>query len=192
MFTGIIEYLGKFDKRTKEGFLFEMPSVLAKQIKEGTSIAINGVCLTVTYKKDAGINVNIMPETLRRTTLGSLEEGQSVNLELPATAQTLLSGHIVQGHTDGAAQLKSMTQNGNSRILKFTTRESLLKYIVPKGSIALDGISLTVIKSERNFFTVGIIPFTWKKTTLHTLKIGDSVNVEADILAKYVEKLIKV
>lgn len=190
MFSGIINYLGIFIKQTDEGFKFKLPVDLAGPIIKGSSIAINGVCLTVKDTVKSYIYVDVMEETIRKTTLGTLQSKDTVNLEMPVTAATLLSGHIVQGHIDGIAKLADIIKLENSHILKFSLPPSLSKYIVPKGSIAVNGIALTVIEAEREFFTVGIIPFTWNNTMLHTLKLGDFVNIEVDILAKYVERLL--
>lgn len=191
MFTGIINHLGTFFKQTQKGFMFEVPSDLAKHITEGLSIAIDGVCLTVTKKDATTIYVDIMPETLKKTTLSNLKSNAVVNLELPATTTTFLAGHIILGHVDGVSQLKTVTERGNSRILKFSLPQNLSRYIAEKGSIAINGISLTVIEVRKDSFTVGVIPYTWKNTVLAHLKIGDFVNIEADILAKYLEKLLK-
>ena len=167
----------------------EVPSDLAKQITTSLSIAIDGVCLTVKKKNNCAIYVDIIPETLKKTALGKLEPKALVNLELPVTTKTFFSGHLVQGHIDGVARLKSVIKEGNSYILKFLIPHTLSKYVVKKGSIAVNGISLTVIEAGKNYFTIGIIPYTWDNTMLHTLNLGDFVNIEVDILAKYLEKL---
>lgn len=191
MFTGIIKYLGVVEK--KEGFFFTFKSspALLKQLHQGVSLAINGVCLTVLKKYQDNFAVEVMPETLNRTMLGSLEKDDYVNLELPATLNTFLSGHITLGHIDGTARLTGIIEKGNSRILKFKIDASLQKYIASKGSIAINGISLTVIESKKSFFTVGVIPYTWDNTMLHQLKTGDPVNIEADIIARYVERMLR-
>lgn len=191
MFTGIVNYVGKFAGQKGGEYIFEIPSDLLKQLNIGSSIAIDGVCLTVRKKEDRKIYVDVMPETLEKTILGKLRPKSLVNLELPVTAKTFLAGHIVQGHTDGISQLKKITKKGNSRVLKFSLPKINTKYIVEKGSIAVNGISLTVIEAGLDYFTVGIIPFTWNETMFNTIRIGDFVNVEVDILAKYLEKLTK-
>lgn len=191
MFTGIITHLGKFVGIKKSVFTFTAKSAFCKKISQGTSIAVNGVCLTALAKPTINsFSVEIMPETAKKTTLGQLRKEDMVNLELPVTPQSLLSGHIVQGHIDGTAKLINTSIKGNSRILKFSISPDLSKYLADKGSVAINGISLTVIKAERNYFTVGIIPYTFKNTMLHTLEIGDLVNIEVDILAKYAERLL--
>lgn len=192
MFTGIITHLGKLNRRKKSVFTFSSDKSFCKKIADGTSVSINGVCLTV-FKKPtpSSFSVEIMPETRNKTSLFQLKTNSLVNLELPLTAQNFLSGHIVQGHIDGVAELINITVKDNSRLLKFTVPAHIFKYTVEKGSIAVNGISLTIIKAKKEYFTVGIIPYTWNNTMLHTIKTGDFVNIETDILAKYVERLIK-
>lgn len=192
MFTGIITNLGKLNKKEGAVFTFSADKSFFKKIKDGTSVSVNGVCLTVLKKPTiSSFSVEIMPETQNKTSLFQLKTNDLVNLELPLTAQNLLSGHIVQGHIDGVAELINITVKDNSRLLKFTVAAYISKYIAEKGSIAVNGISLTVIKAKKEYFTVGIIPYTWNNTILHTIKTGDLVNIETDILAKYVERLIK-
>lgn len=158
----------------------------------GTSIAINGVCLTISSKPTSRtFSVEAIPETLNKTMLGNLKADDLVNLELPLTPMDFISGHIVQGHVDGMAKLTGITERNNSHILKFHINHNLSSNIVEKGPISVNGIALTIIKTGKNFFTVGIIPYTWRSTMLNTIKKNDSVNIEIDILAKYVEKLKK-
>ncbi len=191
MFTGIISHLGKLTKAEDSVFTFSAPKTFCASLKKGTSIAINGACLTVTSKpRSNAFSVEIMPETLKRTMLGKLKVDDLVNMELPVTANTLLSGHIVQGHVDGTGKVEKIKKEGNSRLFTIKIPSLLSKYIVEKGSIALNGISLTVICAQASYFTVGIIPYTWKRTMLSKLQPGDLVNIETDILAKYLEKLI--
>lgn len=192
MFTGIITYLGELTKQDGSVFTFGTNQSFCKKIKKGASVAVNGVCLTVFRKpsKDS-FSVEVMPETMNKTMLKHLKTDDLVNLELPATPQSFLSGHIVQGHIDGVAKLLSIAKHKNSYLLKFSIPEGLSKYIVEKGSIAINGISLTIIGANKNYFTVGIIPYTWNNTMLHKIKTADFVNIEVDILAKYMEKLLK-
>ncbi|OGG20721.1 riboflavin synthase subunit alpha [Candidatus Gottesmanbacteria bacterium RIFCSPHIGHO2_02_FULL_40_13] len=191
MFTGIISHLGKLTKAENPVFTFSAPKTFCASLKKGTSIAVNGTCLTVTSKpRSNAFSVEIIPETLKRTMPGKLKVDDLVNLELPVTANTLLSGHIVQGHVDGTGKVEEIKKEGNSRLFTIKIPSRLSKYIVEKGSIAVNGVSLTVIDIGDNFFTVGIIPHTWDKTMLYTIKSGDYVNIEVDILAKYLEKLI--
>lgn len=192
MFTGIITHLGKLSKKEAAIFTFNTDPVFCKKIDIGTSIAINGACLTVSKKPiHSSFSVEVMPETLTKTMLENIKVGNLVNLELPLTPQTFLSGHIVQGHVDGISKLLDIKIRGSSRILKFSTSPAFSKYIVPKGSIAINGISLTVIEAKKHYFTVGIISYTWNNTMLHTMKIGSFTNIEVDILAKYLERLLK-
>lgn len=192
MFTGIITNLGKLNKKEGAVFTFFTDKAFCKKIKKGISVAVNGACLTV-FKKPSknSFSVEVMPETMNKTMLKHLKTDDLVNLELPATPQSFLSGHIVQGHIDGVAKLLSINKYENSYLLKFAIPNSLSKYTVEKGSIAINGISLTIIGANKNYFTVGIIPYTWNNTMLHKIKTGDFVNIEVDILAKYAEKLLK-
>lgn len=191
MFTGIITHLGKVVDKSENSLIIKADKGLINSLSKGASIAVNGICLTVVNVTEASFRVDFMPETEKKTMIKYLQTNSLVNLELPATVNSLLSGHIVQGHIDGVAKLATITQKGNSTILKFLIPKELPKYIVEKGSIAINGISLTVIEVQKNFFTVGIIPHTWDKTMLCTIKPGDYFNIEVDILAKYIEKLIK-
>jgi len=194
MFTGIISCLGKFKKDKESIYTFSAPKTFCESLKKGTSIAINGVCLTVTSKSHAeSFSVEIMPETSKRTMFSKLKNDDLVNLELPVTVNTLLSGHIVQGHVDGVGTIREIKKVGNSKIFKIEFIEfpkKLGKYVVEKGSITVNGISLTVIEVGKDYFTVGIIPYTWKHTMLHKARIGNLVNIEVDILAKYLEKIL--
>lgn len=192
MFTGIIINLGEVVNKSENKLIIKTDQALIGKLSKGTSIAVDGICLTAVDLIEDSFRVDFMPETEKRTNIRYLKIGSMVNLELPATAKSFLSGHIVQGHIDEVAKLEIIIQEGNSYILKFLIPKNLSKYIVQKGSIAINGISLTIIGIEDNFFTVGIIPHTWVKTMLHTIKLGDYVNIEVDILAKYLEKLIKV
>ena len=187
MFTGIIEQQGKVQKRAKERRHVEAASAFVKELSLGASVAVNGACLTVSEIPAKTVFVaDVMPETLRRTTLGSLKVNSPVNLELPMRADGRFGGHMVQGHVDGTATLARVCETGNSRILSFAARKDILRYVVEKGSIAIDGISLTVIEADAKGFSVGIIPHTLERTTLAHIDDGDTVNVEADITAKYV------
>ncbi len=190
MFTGIITNLGEVVNKSGNKLIIKTDRNLINKLSKGTSIAVNGICLTVVNSLEDSFSIDFMPETEKKTNIKYLQIGSIVNLELPATADSFLSGHIVQGHIDEVAKLETITKEGNSYILKFSIPKNISKYIVEKGSIAVNGISLTVIDIEDKFFTVGIIPHTWDKTMLHTIKSGDYVNIEIDVLAKYVEKLL--
>lgn len=190
MFTGIITHLGKVQQKDNTIFTFSAEHSLISHLEQGTSISVNGVCLTVLAKPTTDeFSVEIMPETQQKTTIQSLQENDIVNLELPATPTSFLSGHIVQGHVDTTAKIIEIKEDGNSHLLTFESKPELTKYIIEKGSITINGISLTVISIHDNQFTVGIIPHTWKHTMLHTIQTDDLVNVEVDVLAKYIEKL---
>ena len=191
MFTGIISHIGKVKSFQNNQLLVKADRSLIKQVKNGDSVAVNGVCLTVIDKRADLFQVEVMPETLKRTALGGLKSGDIVNLELAMKAADRFAGHIVQGHIDGVAAVKSIKQKGNSRLFTFEVPKQLGRYIVEKGSIAVNGISLTVIDASNKTFTVGIIPYTWRHTMLSSTKVGDRVNIEVDILAKYLEKLEK-
>ncbi len=190
MFTGIIEQLGKVVDKQNGKLTISTEKKLLQKLKTGSSISINGICLTVTEFSNTDFSIDFMPETEKKTNIGTLSKRDLVNLELPATPDTLLSGHIVQGHVDGVGKILKITKDGNSSIFTFTGDKKLLKYLVPKGSVAINGISLTVIDIGKNYFTIGIIPHTWMKTMLHKAKIDDLVNIEIDVLAKYIEKLV--
>lgn len=190
MFTGIINDLGKVLEKTDSELIVKADKKFVSHLTKGSSVAINGICLTITDSSTGSFTANYIPETARKTNIGSLKTADLVNLELPATPSTFLSGHIVQGHIDGLANLKKITKDNNSYILKFSILKSLSKYIVQKGSVAVNGISLTVIEAGKDFFTVGIIPTTFEKTNLSNFKIGDCVNIEVDVLAKYIERLL--
>jgi riboflavin synthase len=156
----------------------------------GDSVAVNGVCLTATEVGDDGFDADVMPETLRRTSLGSLAEGDHVNLELPLRASDRLGGHIVQGHVDGLGTVEAVTEEGFARVVRIGAPPELLRYVVEKGSIAVDGVSLTVAEVDENGFSVSLIPETLERTNLGEAVEGRTVNLEVDVLAKYVEKLV--
>ncbi|MFA6376245.1 MAG: riboflavin synthase [Candidatus Paceibacterota bacterium] len=191
MFTGIITNLGKIAEITGAKLVVETDADFVDELGNGASVAVNGICLTVVTQDQKTFTLDFMPETMARTNLKHSQPGDTVNLEMPAMPNSFLAGHIVQGHVDGIAQLQSITDAGNSRILKFSVPETLSKYIVEKGSIAINGVSLTVIEAKKDCFTVGIIPHTWDQTMFHAFKNGDFANIETDVLAKYIEKLIK-
>lgn len=191
MFTGIITNVGKLVRKQSPLFVFQTDKSFCKNLNSGTSISVNGVCLTVVKKTQNSFSVEIMPETVKKTMLETLNVEDLVNLELPATLDTFLSGHIVQGHIDCVGKIVKIVPDGNSRVIQISIPANLSKYVVEKGSIAVNGISFTVIKANRNYFSVGIIPFTWKNTMLNSIKIGNKVNVETDILAKYIAKFFK-
>lgn len=159
-------------------------------LRIGNSIAVNGVCLTVTAFDDCSFCADVMPETLRSSTLGALKCNDSVNLERALLVGDLLNGHIVTGHIDGTGVITSMREEGNAVVVSVRAAAELLKYVVMKGSVALDGTSLTVCKLHGNEFSVSLIPETRRRTVLGMKKVGDSVNIECDILGKYVERFL--
>lgn len=193
MFTGIIEEVGVI-KNIKMGAKSAVITIQANTVMEdihlGDSIAMNGVCLTVTSFDRNSYSVDVMHETLRRTNLGALKGGSRVNLERAMAADGRFGGHIVAGHVDGTGVITSMKQDDNAVWIDIETDASVLKYIVEKGSITIDGISLTVAQVDSRSFAVSVIPHTGMHTTLLEKKPGDSVNLETDMIGKYVEKLL--
>lgn len=193
MFTGIIEEVGhvKSLHRGAKSFTLE---VEAEKVLEGTlvgdSIATNGVCLTVTSLTGHGFSADVMPETVSRTALGELVSGSPVNLERALSLQTRLGGHIVSGHIDGTGRIADRRQDDTALWLTIECDSKLLRYIIEKGSVTLQGVSLTVARVDARSFAVSLIPHTQAATTLHQAKVGDLVNIENDIIAKYVEKLL--
>ncbi|MFH1833174.1 MAG: riboflavin synthase [Candidatus Levyibacteriota bacterium] len=191
MFTGIATNAGKIVEKSENKLRIQTEKSFINKLSKGASVAVDGICLTVTNFSKDSFSVDYMPETKKRTNIQYLKVGDLVNLELPATLQTFLSGSIMQGHIDSVSILKKIEQKCNSKILTFSIPKNLGKYIVKKGTIAVNGISLTVVDVKVGSFTVGIIPYTWEKTMLYTARVGDYVNIEVDILAKYIEKLVK-
>ena len=193
MFTGIIEEVGhvKSLHRGAKSFTLE---VEAEKVLEGTlvgdSIATNGVCLTVTSLTGHGFTADVMPETVSRTALGELVSGSPVNLERALSLQTRLGGHFVSGHIDGTGRIADRRQDDTALWLTIECDSKLLRYIIEKGSVTLQGVSLTVARVDARSFAVSLIPHTQAATTLHQAKVGDLVNIENDIIAKYVEKLL--
>ena len=163
---------------------------IADKLITGSSIAVDGVCLTVIFPEELHFTADFMPETLKKTVIGKYKTGHMVNLELPLVLNGRIEGHIVTGHVDGTGAIIDIHQEGNSHVLTIEAPKKISRQIATKGSIAVNGISLTVIGSRNNRFTVGIIPHTWENTNLHALKKGDKVNLETDVLAKHLERLI--
>ena len=193
MFTGIIEELGviqEIKKGSKSSKLLIKANKVLESTKVGDSICTNGVCLTVTDLKINSFEVDIMAETLRRSNLGDLKVGSKVNLERALTLQSRLGGHIVSGHIDGTGEVISLVKEDNATWVTIKTTNDILRYIVLKGSITIDGISLTVAYVDDKSFKVSIIPHTAQETTLLNKTNGDTVNLECDVISKYVEKLM--
>ena len=189
MFTGIVEEVGIVSKITNNGMTVKA-SIVLSDVKLGDSIAVNGTCLTAVSFSNSEFSVDLSPETMRRTSLSQLTEGSRVNLERALSASDRMGGHIVQGHVDATGRITSIKPDGDSIIFRVRIPKRLDKYIVEKGFVAVDGISLTVVKRGASSFTLAVIPYTLENTNLAVLSEGDQVNLEADILAKYVESLL--
>jgi len=193
MFTGIIEELGRIRSVEKRGegarLVIEARTVM-EGTREGDSIAVNGVCLTAVDVRAASFAADGSRETLQRSTLGRLRTGSVVNLERAVTPATRLGGHIVQGHVDARGKFLSATEHGGSWTVRIAYPQEIARYLVFKGSIAVEGISLTIAGLESEYFEIAVIPKTWTVTNLSHLRTGDEVNLEADIIAKYVERIL--
>jgi riboflavin synthase len=192
MFTGLVEATGTVAaiEQLGDGARLSVATPLAAELADGDSVAVNGVCLTARGSGADWFSADVMAETLRRSSLGPLVAGDTVNLELPVRAGGRLGGHVVQGHVDGVGEVASTTDEGFARIVRVAAAEKLLRYVVEKGSIAIDGVSLTVSSVDADAFEVSLIPETLERTTLGALEPGRGVNLEVDVLAKYVEKLV--
>ena len=188
MFTGIIEEVGALERLAGGEIAIRAKKVL-EDVALGDSIAVNGICLTVTHFDAAHFTADVMPETVRRTSLAELKRGSRVNLERALTLRSRLGGHIVSGHIDGVGTIAAMKEEGNAILLTVRAGADILRYIVEKGSVALDGISLTVARVSAADFTVSLIPHTREITNLREKRMGSRLNIETDILGKYVEKL---
>lgn len=188
MFTGIIEEVGALERLAGGEIAIRAKKVL-EDVALGDSIAVNGICLTVTHFDAAHFTADVMPETVRRTSLAELKRGSRVNLERALTLRSRLGGHIVSGHIDGVGTIAAMQEEGNAILLTVRAGADILRYIVEKGSVALDGISLTVARVSAADFTVSLIPHTREITNLREKRVGSRLNIETDILGKYVEKL---
>lgn len=189
MFTGIVEETGRVASLSDYRLTVNAQDVLS-DVKLGDSIAVNGACLTVVEFDARSFAVDLAPETLRRTSLGQVKPGNSVNLERALAAGDRMGGHIVQGHIDGAGVITAITPEADCWIVEIEAPAALTPYIVAKGFVAVDGISLTVVQITQRRFTISVIPFTMAQTNLRERAAGDRVNLEADILAKYVESLL--
>ena len=187
MFTGIVEETGKVAS-VQGGSLVIAAGDVLQGIKRGGSIAVNGACLTVTDFDNNSFSVDIMPETIKRTNLGLLHTGDKVNLERPLSLGGELSGHLVQGHVDDTGRVASVTRDGEAMLARFEAPPEVMRYIVTKGFIAVDGVSLTIADKDAGSFLVSVVDYTRRHTTLGDKQAGDVVNLEADIIAKYVEQ----
>ena len=194
MFTGIIEAIGEVVRVTKSppgNFRLEVSTMLASQLQIGDSLANNGVCLTVVAKKPGAVEFDLLAETAVRTNLSKLRVGSLVNLERPMLAASRFDGHIVQGHVDATAIIMTIEGLGQDHRIEIALPDAFQRYIVFKGSIAVNGISLTVAEVRERSFVVWIIPHTWDRTNLHSLAPGSRVNLEFDVVAKYVERMLR-
>ena len=191
MFTGLVEATGtvRTVETAGDGARIEVATALGAELREGDSVAVNGVCLTAVSVADGAFRADVMAETLRRSSLGPLAAGDPVNLELPLRPEDRLGGHFVQGHVDATGSVESVTVEGFSSVVRITADPEVLRYVVQKGSIAVDGVSLTVADLDDEGFSVSLIPETLERTTLGSAVPGRVVNLEVDVLAKYVEKL---
>ncbi len=194
MFTGIVEELGEVVRLTDSGgdsaVLAVRGPLVTSDARHGDSISVNGVCLTVIDNVDGVFTADVMGETLRRSSLGALEVGRPVNLERAALLGSRLGGHLVQGHVDGVARIIAREPAADWEVVRFSLPAELAKYVVEKGSITVDGVSLTVMAVDDETFSVGLIPTTSKLTVLGAKDAGDPVNLEVDVIAKYVEKML--
>jgi riboflavin synthase len=193
MFSGIVESIGTLAevKPVAEGVRVRIETPLATELTLGESLAVNGVCLTVILADAGEVHADIGPETARITTLGGLQRGQRVNLERAVPLGGRVGGHLVQGHVDGVATLEQIRPEAGSHWLTFGLPEELARYVIRKGSIAVDGVSLTVAGLGATRFDVQIVPFTWQATTLADRRIGDKVNLECDMIGKYVVRTLE-
>jgi riboflavin synthase len=192
VFTGLVHEVGRIERaeRSDDGVRLSVASALAGELTEGDSIAVNGVCLTATAIDGGRFAAEVMNETLSASSLRDAAQGTKVNLELPLRAGDRLGGHVVQGHVDAVGTVRSVSEDGFARLIEIEATVALLRYVVHKGSIAVDGVSLTVAELGDRSFKVSLIPQTLQRTNLGHAETGTIVNLEVDVLAKYVEKLI--
>ncbi len=191
VFTGIVQALGRVVRQQCGALLVDKPPEFAPEgVSEGESIAINGCCLTATNEGSNRLRFDLSPETLGKTALGRLAEGEPVNLERAMSASSLFGGHIVQGHVDATGAVVAITPSGNSVIYRFRIPPEFRRYLIEKGSVAIDGISLTVVDLKEDEIDVWVIPHTLENTNLGIKRVGDEVNLEFDVIAKYVEKML--
>jgi riboflavin synthase len=192
MFTGLVADLGHVETLTRsdDGVVLTVSTTLGGELSGGDSVAVNGVCLTAVDVGPASFSAEVMNETLARSSLGAVGEGSAVNLELPLRAADRLGGHVVQGHVDGVGTVSASVDDGFARRVTVIAPGDVLRYVVEKGSIAVDGVSLTVAEVDSRSFTVSLIPETLERTTFGEIEPGATVNLEVDVLAKYIEKLM--
>ena len=193
MFTGLIEAVGQVGHvgATDAGLRIHIQTAIAHELSDGESVSVNGVCLTVVQRDASAFTADVGPETARVTTLGTLQQGRHVNLERAMRADSRFGGHFVQGHVDATGTVRELRVEGDAHWLSVGFPAALAPFFVPKGSVAVDGVSLTVAALEADHFNVMIIPFTWSHTSLSSLQAGASVNLECDMLAKYVARAVQ-
>lgn len=193
MFTGIVEAVGTVAELmpTRAGFRIRIETSYGAEVSKGDSLAVNGVCLTITVNEGSAVDADIGPETARITTLGALQRGDPVNLERPMRIDGRLGGHLVSGHIDGIGVVTDLRPEANSHWLTVRYPSALAPYFIRKGSVAVDGVSLTIADVHDDHFDVQIVPFTWNATTLSTLRAGSTVNLECDLIGKYVVRAIE-
>ena len=189
MFTGIVETIGKISS-VSDNTLDIIAGKFSGRLKIGGSISVKGACLTITSIKNTQFTVDVVNETRRKTNLGDLKIASSVNLELPVPVTGSFDGHIVQGHIDNTIKVISIIEESDSKLIKFKTNPLNTKYLVKKGFVAVDGVSLTIVECQNDWFSIALIPHTSKNTTLGDLKVGDTTNLELDLFAKYAEKFL--
>lgn len=195
MFTGLVEEKGKLNQKIKigDGYQFVIEALrILEDLGIGSSISVNGCCLTVVKKDKNTFSVDTIEETLKKTNLGSLEIGDKVNLERPLKADARLGGHFVLGHVDTKGKVLEIKELSNSHFITIAYPEDFKKYLIHVGSVSIDGVSMTVAQLEGNTFSVGVIPFTWQETIFSNKKTGDTVNLEFDVLGKYVERIMSI
>jgi riboflavin synthase len=193
VFTGVVQATGRVAEvaRDGDGLRLRIETSLAGQLGAGDSVAVSGVCLTAVDPDGSSFTADLSPETAARSTLGALAEGDGVNLELPLRPADRLGGHIVQGHVDGVGTIEAVRDDGGARVVRLSAPAELLRYVVEKGSVTVDGVSLTVTAVDEEGFSVALIPETLARTTLGTGSPGRPVNLEVDVIAKHVEKLLE-
>ena len=193
MFTGLVQHAGRVARveRSAEGSRLTIETPLAGELREGDSVAVNGVCLTATDVREDVFAADLMNETLAVTSLADADAGVEVNLELPLRPFDRLGGHVVQGHVDGLGTVRGTSEDGFARRMEIEAPPEVLRYVVQKGAIPVDGVSLTVLEDSERSFTVSLIPETLERTNLRSAQAGTTVNLEVDVLAKYVEKAVR-
>lgn len=193
MFTGIVEEMGQVTAIRQTGEVYSLTIDATKtmeDLKIGDSVAVNGICLTVVSMEESGFTVEVVPETVRRTNVSRLALGRRVNLERALSLGKRLGGHLLTGHIDGVGEVKSIQGEGEGKVIRIAAPNRMMRYVIEKGSIAVDGVSLTVMDVEEESFRIALIPHTLQETTLGELQVGDVVNLEFDLIGKYVEKLL--